>query len=268
MIVFSSCTEDEDDSFACFSNYGAAIDIMAPGVAILSTYNNGGYTSKSGTSMAAPHVAGAAAVYIVENGPSSNAADVAAVEAGLIAAGDAAPCGDDGCNGDDDGEQEPMVYMGSGCSDDAECDDALFCNGAESCTNGICFSGDPPTCDDGVSCTVDSCEIASDACMNAGSAGLCDNGLMCDGAETCDAVLDCQPGVAPCGAAACSEANGCGCLTNAECDDGLYCNGVETCQDFCVPGALVVCDDAIECTADACDEVSDTCTKLATRCDV
>lgn len=41
-----------------FSNYGAGIDVMAPGSNIYSTYPNGQYTTMSGTSMATPHVAG------------------------------------------------------------------------------------------------------------------------------------------------------------------------------------------------------------------
>jgi subtilisin family serine protease len=52
---------DNRDSKASFSNYGSSwVDVAAPGVGILSTTVDGAYGTKSGTSMATPHVAGEA----------------------------------------------------------------------------------------------------------------------------------------------------------------------------------------------------------------
>ncbi len=79
----STCRADEDDTFASFSNYGADVDVIAPGVCIDSTWMNGGYNTISGTSMASPHVAGGAAL-IAANNPSATPAQV---KSQLIGAG-------------------------------------------------------------------------------------------------------------------------------------------------------------------------------------
>jgi subtilisin family serine protease len=55
----------QSDGLASFSNYGASnVDLGAPGTNILSTVRNGGYASYNGTSMATPHVSGAAALVL------------------------------------------------------------------------------------------------------------------------------------------------------------------------------------------------------------
>jgi hypothetical protein len=56
-----------DEEFVCWSNWGPRVDVSAPGVRIYSTWLSSGYHTGSGTSMAAPHVAGAAALYIAMN---------------------------------------------------------------------------------------------------------------------------------------------------------------------------------------------------------
>ncbi|WP_161606396.1 S8 family peptidase [Microlunatus speluncae] len=70
---------DSGNKEASFSNYGDCVDIWAPGVKILSTGNSGGIGYMSGTSMAAPHGAGAAALYLSKH----RTATPAQVEAAL-----------------------------------------------------------------------------------------------------------------------------------------------------------------------------------------
>ncbi|MFJ8657759.1 S8 family serine peptidase [Streptomyces sp. NPDC093795] len=65
------------DARSSFSNYGTVVDIFAPGSSITSAWNTGdtATNSISGTSMAAPHVAGAAALYLGNN-PTATPAQV------------------------------------------------------------------------------------------------------------------------------------------------------------------------------------------------
>ncbi len=69
---------DQSDVKASFSNFGSCVDVFAPGVNILSAWAWNDYASftASGTSMASPHVAGAAALYLEEH-PGSSPGEVA-----------------------------------------------------------------------------------------------------------------------------------------------------------------------------------------------
>ena len=83
----------------------------------------------------------------------------------------------------------------------------------------------------------------------------CDDGLYCNGTESC-VDGECRAGIAPCAAdEVCDEtADAClpSCETGADCDDGVYCNGIETCDTgtmLCQAGTPP-CDDGLDCDED------------------
>ncbi|MEU3479796.1 S8 family serine peptidase [Streptomyces sp. NPDC033753] len=84
LTVASSTKDDEQSSF---SNFGAVVDLYAPGSDITSAWNDSdtGVKTISGTSMASPHVAGAAVLYLAAN-PSATPADTAAALTGAATA--------------------------------------------------------------------------------------------------------------------------------------------------------------------------------------
>lgn len=111
-----------DDSFASFSNSshnvvagnpvnspGAAIDLMLPGVDIISSVPGGGYAALSGTSMASPAAVGLVALSIAEHGRAADAAGVYAIRQALIDQGapQNSPWGL-AAGGDGDGNPEPL----------------------------------------------------------------------------------------------------------------------------------------------------------------
>ncbi|HVF75377.1 MAG TPA: S8 family serine peptidase [Acidimicrobiales bacterium] len=97
----ATCRTDQEETLADFSNFGADVDLIAPGVCINSTWKGGGYKTISGTSMASPHVAAGAALYLARHAESTPAQ----VKAGLQLAGTL------DWAGDADGFKEPLLKV-------------------------------------------------------------------------------------------------------------------------------------------------------------
>ena len=105
-----TCRNETDDTLADFSNYGPNIDIAAPGVCILSTWNDGGYNTISGTSMAAPHVTGAVALHLHGTkaaATAKNATEAHEIKQAII--GEAEPQGESPCSYAGPSDDDPRV---------------------------------------------------------------------------------------------------------------------------------------------------------------
>lgn len=166
---------------------------------------------------------------------------------------------------------------GDPCNVDADCNDGVACNGIEVCdlslgVPGFCAPGAFIDCDDAVPCTIDYC-VEPGACANEPFDGLCNDGNVCDGVETCDALLGCEAAAPPvCNDGIACTNDGCdpltGCFNNPQnflCQDGSFCNGAEVCNPAagCQPSPPVNCgSDGIACTTEICDDALGGCTAI------
>jgi subtilisin family serine protease len=145
------------DEVSYFTNSAYFLSLLAPGSNITSSVPGAAYQAMSGTSMAAPHVAGAWAL-LKQAKPDATVAEVldAFQRTGLSITDTRTDAGS---------RVKPRIDVQSAldelnkCEDSAECDDDKFCNGFETCSGGTCVAGtlpcggDRPVCDE----TTDRC---------------------------------------------------------------------------------------------------------------
>ncbi len=183
------------------------------------------------------------------------------------------------------------------CTEDAQCTTENVCMQG-TCESGACVfaAKTGSTCDDGDRCTLEDQCSSEGSCV--GTAKVCDDGIFCNGPETCDAASgECVAGVAPtvddavdCTLDECNEdekrvdhtpqngecvtGNACvwamcdpvkGCVYTPDvgkaCDDGDLCTTGGTCDDegTCV-GTATACDDGLFCNGiGTCDPLTGDC---------
>jgi hypothetical protein len=131
------------------------------------------------------------------------------------------------------------------CLSDPECDDDLFCTGANVCDGfGHCAVGSAP-------CPGESCHEGGNSCVECLSDVECDDGLYCNGTETCSGNT-CQPGLDMCPYGICDEGTD-SCIT---CDNDGTCEPGEDCANCpndCISGSRPVCGNGICEVADGED---------------
>jgi len=173
----------------------------------------------------------------------------------------------DGCTEDSDCPEDDNACTINTCSDEPYCV-------VDFCTDQRVCIATPIVCDDGVNCTIDTCDPDT-GCVFTPDDTVCDDGVFCNGTETC-ADGECQPGESPCIAGqTCNEVTdecmvqpggggGGGnptpqpqCTNDLQCSDDLFCNGNEVCAGGNCTAGTTPCDDGL-----ACDEAADQCGEI------
>lgn len=139
---------------------------------------------------------------------------------------------------------------------------------------GLRCDGARLECDDGDVCN--GAETCQGGICVAGESLACDDGNACNGNETCDPVLGCTAGLPlncndgdVCnGTETCDPVSGCVAGVPLDCDDDNACNGVETCDSVsgCQTDDPLDCDDGDSCTSDFCDPVAGCVNTLLASC--
>lgn len=167
-------------------------------------------------------------------------------------------------------------------NDGRACNDAVFCNGADTCSAGSCsvHAGDPCA---GQSQCLAICQEATDVCLSPPGTP-CDDGLFCNGADACGDGACNQHAGDPCAGypacEACAETTDqCLAPPGAPCEnDGRdctldRCDGAATCQHALAPAGAIcrletgACDPFEVCDGASLDCPEDTVVPPGTPCD-
>ncbi|HEY8431800.1 MAG TPA: hypothetical protein VIL20_25650 [Sandaracinaceae bacterium] len=152
------------------------------------------------------------------------------------------------------------------CAHDGDCQNGDACDGAERCEAGECVRGTAPSCDDGVACTVDSCDRDA-GCVHEADDALCPAGHFCHPAAGCMQAVECfddddcaHLGFGECAVGVCNnERSECEIAYLARlCDDGIACTVDACAEDGTCSHAPsdAVCDDGATCSSERCDPAS------------
>jgi len=145
---------------------------------------------------------------------------------------------EDKCHAGEEWDGEKCVPRG--CELDIHCDDALYCNGRETCgDDGVCQAGVTVDCSGAFACITGQCAEELDRCEFDYNHAMCPSGQVCDPDEGC------VPGMQ------CTTADDCPerfCYIERDCTNGM-----------CTWDAARDCSDAFECTEDKCNEAQGVC---------
>ncbi len=168
-------------------------------------------------------------------------------------------------------ECDPATGNVTHTPNNAACDDGDPCNGREVCNPKLgCVPGTPPTCDDSIDCTNDSCDKnhpsadPKTGCVNVKNDAKCVSPIDCVTGR-CLALESGSGCVFSTDDTRCLDENRCttnercdinlGCLSDpVNCDDGKSCT-IDTCDPVvgCLNGAdHTRCNDGVDCTVDLC----------------
>ncbi|PKN58621.1 MAG: hypothetical protein CVU56_04635 [Deltaproteobacteria bacterium HGW-Deltaproteobacteria-14] len=145
------------------------------------------------------------------------------------------------------------------------CDDTDACTVGDVCDAAGTCAGTAISCDDGDVCTADACDPDGGCVHTAlGSDTSCDDGDLCTADDRCvEGVCGGNPISCddddPCTVDACLASQGCTATPAAPgsaCDDGDACTLSDRCEGGVCAGMAQLCDDANDCTTDACDPAS------------